>query len=168
MPKIAVNDRFIKELIHSEDYLVEKDGRVLSRRNAQGHLVDTYREIICTYPNGYKYINYFRKRLMVHRIVYAKYVGHLNELMEINHKDGDPGNNHYLNLELTNTSENLLHKYQVLGHLPVVGHSKITQEIADSIRRDRASGRKFSELMAKYKVSKSTISYVVNGKIWNN
>jgi len=46
----------------------------------------------------------------------------------------------------------------------VIGYSKINKEIADQIRNDLLP---YSQLIKKYGVCKSTISYVKNNKIWN-
>jgi len=75
--------------------------------------------------------------------------------------------NHYSNLELITQAENTKHAYRVLGHKPVIGNSVINQEIADQIRKDHKNKLGgYGKLAVKYNVSKTTIAYVIQGKIW--
>jgi hypothetical protein len=46
------------------------------------------------------------------------------------------------------------------------GQARLTQERADAMRKDRATGWNYDELVAKYGVSKSTVSRVINRKNW--
>lgn len=53
-----------------------------------------------------------RKTFKVHRLVCMAFHGvPTTERNEVNHKDGNPKNNHYTNLEWCNRSENVLHAY---------------------------------------------------------
>ncbi|CAE7357913.1 unnamed protein product [Symbiodinium natans] len=49
--------------------------------------------------------------LLIHRIVAASFLEEPDSSLEVNHKDGDPGNNHVENLEYVTHSENMRHSY---------------------------------------------------------
>lgn len=51
-----------------------------------------------------------KKNVYVHRLVWKLFVPNPYKKREINHKDGNKTNNHYLNLERVTRSENELHK----------------------------------------------------------
>lgn len=50
-----------------------------------------------------------RKSYSVHRLVAQKYVYNTEDKPEVNHIDGDKGNNHYKNLEWVTHAENMAH-----------------------------------------------------------
>jgi hypothetical protein len=101
-----------------------------------------------------------------HRIIYRKYVGPLSKNLTINHKDGNPSNNHFSNLELVSQSENNLHSYKNLGKKAVYGNTVINFDIADEIRGKKKLGLTHRELCLQYGLSKGHISEIVNNKIW--
>lgn len=72
--------------------------------------------------NGYKKIsarvNKIRKNFSVHKLIATEFVNNPNHYKEINHKDGNKGNNVALNLEWCTRSENMLHSVYVLGNRP--------------------------------------------------
>lgn len=90
---------------------------------------------------------------------------------QVNHKDGNPANNHVDNLEWTTARENVQHAYStglnegLSGDLSPI--AKLTQELADEIRKEyytsKISQRKLAE---KYGVSKTTIQNVLAGIRW--
>lgn len=86
--------------------------------------------------------------------------------MQINHIDGSGLNNAVENLEMVTASGNMIHAYRVLGRKPVIGNAKITQEIAEKIRADRAKGDTYRVIGKRYGICKSNISYIVNAKTW--
>jgi len=54
----------------------------------------------------------------------------------------------------------------VLKHPAVKGFSKINKEIADQIREEYKTVKSLKKLSEKYSLVKSTISYIINNKIW--
>ena len=73
---------------------------------------------IQTNNRGYKFVcfkeNGKRKNLLVHRLVGIAFLPNPENKSEINHKDGNPGNNNVNNLEWVTPSENRKHAYWTL------------------------------------------------------
>ena len=86
--------------------------------------VSNFRKILKPYvmPKGYRALklvkNGLKKGFLVHRLVAEAF--HPNPLNkpEVNHIDGDKGNNHYLNLEWVTKSENMIHAVKHELHIP--------------------------------------------------
>lgn len=53
-----------------------------------------------------------RKRFLVHRLVVASFLGPIPDGMEVNHKDGDRGNNRLDNLEVCTRKQNAAHHWK--------------------------------------------------------
>jgi hypothetical protein len=99
-------------------------------------------------------------------VIYRKFHGSLREDYAVNHIDGNKRNNTPPNLELITHSENMLHCWRVLGHVPMKPRKKIDQATADQMRTEYTAGATNRELREKYKLAKATVSYIVNGKTW--
>lgn len=85
-------------------------------KNLRGKLLTILR---CS--NGYSFVNLSKsnkvKPTLVHRMVMAAFCG--KSTLEVNHKDGDKGNNSVENLEYVSHSENIRHSYRILKNAPV-------------------------------------------------
>lgn len=107
----ASNDALIEALLLDPYIRVFKDGTIETRRDIAGHVQDVWRKIFVHDRSGYKFIAYGpkkrRKKLAIHRIIYAKFKGKLHPELVINHIDGNPANNHPSNLELVTQKENM-------------------------------------------------------------
>jgi len=60
--------------------------------------------------NGYLRFSIKKQHYLVHRLVYLMFVGPLEEGKVICHVDGNPKNNHFLNLLQATQKENISHK----------------------------------------------------------
>lgn len=111
---VASNDSLIEELLNDEDYMFSSDFKLLTRRAANGHLVESFREK-CVYSgkDGYKILTYKKRKLSYHRVIYRKFKGKLEPDLVINHIDGNPSNNSPDNLELVTQCYNVLHKFRM-------------------------------------------------------
>ena len=159
-------DELIDLFIKRNTHLITRDGHIFHKKRPE-------RELGYTNKYGYREISIklsgmqCKRSLLVHRIIWAKYGDSpLGSERTINHKDGNKLNNCIDNLEQVSDAKNLLHKYRVLHAKPVIGNCKLTKEQAEEIRELRKQGWKYEDLMKKFNVGKTTISYVVNKKIW--
>ena len=93
-------------------YQVSDHGRVLGQK---GHALRPGRDRL-----GYRTVVLSRqshkKTFRVHRLVTAAFIG--LDAREVNHKDGDRGNNRLDNLEYVSHSDNCIHSYDVLKRRP--------------------------------------------------
>ena len=164
----AKNDNTIYQVLNDPNYKVESSGKVYTRIARTGKLMrnEKWREVSHQDEKGYLQINYGRKRIYIHRLIYAKYVGELNNELVINHKNGIKSDNRPENLELITVKENNIHRFRVLKSKPVLGNAKITKDIAEEIRKEHCKGKSYSILAKEYGLCKGSISAIVNNKIW--
>lgn len=105
-----------------------------------------------------------RYKRLVHRTVAATFYGpkpgHPRK-NPVHHRDGDRTNNRVDNLEWSTPAEN--NRARMIGDN---NPYKLSFDLADEMRALRAAGWTYKDLTAKYGVSKSTVSLVINGKIW--
>ncbi len=105
------------------------------------------------------------RRGLIHRIVATAFLGPIPIKKEVNHKDGNPGNNKANNLEIATRLENIRHAYNTglapnrTGRL----NGKLTIEEKMAVRREFAAGGVSKrELGRKYNVTGGAIAYVVS------
>lgn len=161
--KLLIKDDLITKVLRDNKYTVYRDGRVVSN--------STGREVGYTTDSGYRCISVKCgkncRKINIHRLVWAVYGDKpLTESLVINHKNGICTDNRIENLELVTQATNNLHRFRVLKHKAVIGNKKIEKTVADEIRQLRSVGWKYTDLCKKFKLCKSTISYIVNNKIW--
>lgn len=76
--------------------------------------------------NNYKCVDLCKngeiKRYSTHRLVAETYIPNINNLPQINHKDGNRFNNSIENLEWCTSSYNIKHAFRVLGRKPSDGN----------------------------------------------
>jgi hypothetical protein len=125
--------------------------------------------------NGYLTLNIKKDKLRtirVHRILAECFLPNPDNLPVVNHKDGNKLNNSISNLEWCTYSYNSIHAQinkltpKPPLHIGVENkQSKLTEEQVIEIRK---SNLNISELSLKYKVSKNSISNVINRKTWKH
>lgn len=112
------------------------------------------------------------RRLTIHRLVAKAFIPNPEGLAQVNHIDGNKGNNRVDNLEWVSPSRNIKHAYEtglmkkdhLIGENSAV--SKLTWDKVREIRKRLKEGQKGKELAEIYGVSSGTISYIKNNKIW--
>ena len=170
----ATNDIYILQMLKDKNYDIRESGEIYTRIAKTGVLfkdINKLRKAGFT-NGGYIAIRYKRKILLIHRIIYAKFLAgkngnpELTETLVINHKNGLKHDNRPENLELVTISENIKHNYRDLNRKPNIGNAKITQKIANKIRKDYQKNKNRKILMLKYKLSKSTVSKILMNKCW--
>lgn len=113
-----------------------------------------------------------QKRLQVHRIVAEHFIDNPEGKDIINHIDGNPENNHYLNLEWCTYSENERHSYDVLGKIN--NNRKLSDAAVKDIVKNAIKGTppfkknrgNINEFAKKYNVDRTTVLNVLNKKYY--
>lgn len=100
----------------------------------------------------------------VHRLVAECYLD--NKSIQVNHKDGNKGNNHYLNLEWVTNSENQIHAHKtgLKKNGNCLWNGKFSKEDIENIFRMKREGLKQCGIANIMGASNSTISDIINGK----
>lgn len=113
-----------------------------------------------------------RKVLRVHSLVMLAFVGPRPEGKEVNHKDGNKGNNSLDNLEYVTKSENVRHSFAVLGRPPP--YRKFGADHCNAICVDRelllarrAAGATWKELVIEFGGSIKTLGNIVGRRHWS-
>lgn len=133
------------------DYAIEnnlvradKDGTIY-KRYANGEMRKTWQK---KGANGYKclqvMINGKQKILVAHRIVAKTYIPNPENKPQVNHIDGDKGNNHVENLEWCTAKENAKHAFEMLSpKCPYCGdNTKTSDGICPECRRKIAKSER--------------------------
>lgn len=108
----------------------------------------------------------------IHQAIWIFFNGGFPEWLEINHKDGNKGNNRLENLELVSHAENMDHASRA-GLIQDRGEShpkaKLNSSKVKNIRDEYATGtHTLGTLASKYGVSDSTISNIVLRITWRH
>ena len=144
-----------------DDYEITRDGKVINKH--AGHT-------LAPQPNGKGYlrVSIGKKLMFIHRLVAEKYIPNPENKPQVNHKDGNKLNNCVDNLEWVTNQENRNHA--VDNDLQVTGEkcswAKLTEENVKEIRAN--PGYENEYWARKFKVSRSTISDVVNYRTWKH
>src|SRR5699024_1112448 len=163
-------------------YEVSNLGRVksLSRHKACGHkgskpqITEECLLSIREDRYGYKRVKLSKNKKShlkyLHRILAKEIIPNPEGKPQINHKDGDKGNNSLENLEWTTQKENVIHAFATGLIKPRTGEknslSKLKEFQVKEIRKLYKQGATQKELSKVYKVSIATISGIVNFKTW--
>lgn len=127
-------------------------------------------------PTGYKYyeigttINKRKIRTKVHRVVWTFFNVSIPEGYEINHIDGNKFNNRIENLELVTHLENM--KHAKARGLMRTGEAHPRSKLkANDVRKIkyllRCGDLSHKQIAIKFGVSRQTIGFISNNKIWD-
>ena len=109
---------------------------------------------------------------LVHRLVADAFLENLNGLPFVNHKDGNPENNHVTNLEWCTERENSLHAYQFGLWKPPMqkgasnSNSKLTEQDVRQIRERHANGESSASIASDFGINPKTASMIVLRQRW--
>jgi hypothetical protein len=102
-----------------------------------------------------------------HRLVLAAFIGpQPTPQHQCAHWDGNPSNNHYTNLRWATPAENSADRVRHGRHL--TGHRKFTAEEVLDMRELGNSGKSYSYIRQKYKVSMGNLSAIINRDTWKH
>lgn len=87
------------------------DGRVFPEKILKPNVNSLGYHSVTLYGNGISW------KIAVHRLVAWHFLSNPKQLPAVNHKDGNPGNNTFTNLEWCTYSENLKHSFDKLGRV---------------------------------------------------
>ena len=100
-----------KRIKNFEDYGITDEGKVISYKYQTPRIMATYYQ-----ASGYENIKLCKNNQtthkLIHRLVAEAFIPNPNNLLEVNHKDGNPKNNKLENLEWCTDSENKIHAYK--------------------------------------------------------
>lgn len=99
-----------------ERYQISSFGRIKSlKSNCRGHRIMT----LIKNERGYLWVKLKKNKkkaiVKVHRLVSIAFIKNPHQKPQVNHKNGNPLDNFYLNLEWTTRSENMKHAFDKLG-----------------------------------------------------
>lgn len=174
-------------------YEVSSFGRVkslgrITKRKQGTRVVEIYKpEVVLSQLHGGKKRNYLfvnlyqekteneprkHKQQYVHRLVAEAFIPNPQNKKDVNHIDGNPGNNYVTNLEWNTRKENIHHAFEH-GLTKNYGsnhyQAKLTEKQVIEIRSKYVKGQKGSGYIAlakQYNVTPELIRNIVRGKIW--
>lgn len=167
------NDYLIEALVLDPHYDIREDGSIWTYKSGNGTVKSFLRPVKFTRSNGYRGFCYKKTFILLHRIIYRKFIGLLTPGLVINHKDGVRDNNSLENLELVTYSENTLHAYRELPRnkpdmAGVKNHrAKFTKSQVDEIRKVFDNKlMNVSQLSKEYNVCELTMRNIVYRKTY--
>lgn len=109
-----------------------------------------------------------RRKVGIHRLVCAAFLGVCPNDLEVNHKNGDKHDNRLCNLEYATASENQQHASTVLGCWigERNGSAKLNHESVRRIRELRMIGMTYKGIASKIGVSSAAVGRVITGNAW--
>lgn len=158
-------------MVRNEQLAVLKGYRVDDDGNVYG---PSGRKLKVWYQDGYPIfrVGHSSCSVPVHRLAAYQKFGEALYVkgIECRHVDGNPSNSKPDNIILGTASDNAMDKDPAvrLGAAKKAAAvlRKLTESERDALLRDRRDGATYSELMKKYGLAKSTVSYIVNGKTY--
>lgn len=126
---------------------------------------------------GYMYINLSKNKkatkYYLHCLVMSAFNPTNDKSLEINHEDGDKGNNALRNLTWMTHAENMIHARTIDGTWEDhrgenMGSAKLTDDDVRQIRRLWSGGMQQKEIAPMFGVSQVRISLIVRRKSWKH
>lgn len=138
---------------------ISKDGESL--------FVDGKKRKISTHHSGYKRVNIKGKHFSIHRLMAEKYLPNPEKKEQVNHINGNRGDNRIENLEWVSRSENQKHAYNTLGVKPRTQRRLVDMETANIIKQKYSNGITQKQLALEYGFkSESSIWNLINKKTY--
>jgi len=148
--------------IHGAPYEVSTRGRV---RRIHGRVLSTMN--YQSYPSVSVSVKGWSKRMYVHELVARAFLGPRPPKHDIDHKDGNPQNNHLDNLEYVTHQFNMrrsLYTRRGADH----PNAKLTEDNVRRIRALDAEGVTCIAMMREFGIDRRTLYDVRSGKTWRH
>lgn len=146
-----------REIHYQNGKVVRRRGKVISpQKDKRGYV---YVNICCGGKNNFK---------QVHRLVALAFVDGDCSLC-VNHKDGDPSNNHFQNLEWLTHSENVAHAVRtglMNGKGEKNSQAKLTKADVDEIRALRSEGYTLEAIANLFCITFQHVSKICRKGAW--
>lgn len=121
---------------------------------------------------GYKKVKVSRigeksgKQMYVHRLVAELFISAIPQGMQVNHKDGDKGNNHVSNLEVVSAKENVKHMHDTGLSLNRRNHGAIYKKsdevVLNAYLAVKMGWLGVAESAKKFDMPRTTLSSIMN------
>ena len=151
------------------NYIVSSYGYIISfnfhhrtpepKRLKEKYKSDGYHRVTLV-NNGIKYT------CLVHRLVAIAFIPNLDNKPQVNHIDGNKGNNCIDNLEWVNQSENNIHSYSHGLKKPSYGNAKLSKDTVIKVCEMIENGDKNEDIINKLNISKSLFNGIKYGLTW--
>lgn len=168
-------------------YKVFKNGRIFAEKfgytdtMGRNRIFEEKEIVVSQNPFGYRYCNLGgrknRERWLVHRLIAELWIDKKESTLEVNHKDGNKGNNSVENIEWITHQENEIHKHQnnldgetiSTQYLKFKSSCKIEPPDRLLIKKLYSSGEyNQKQISEKYNISQSQVSAIINNKYTSN
>lgn len=155
--RISTMEEIWKQIKNLPEYEVSSFGRVKSKKFGKSRILKQ------SQLKGYLKVSLSDSGIdvykMVHRLVLETFTGICPEGLEASHLDGNKLNNHIENLIWESGDENRRRRNDVRK-------VKLNQKKVNQIRNLLDQGWKMSDIGKKFGVTRMTINYIKNNKIW--
>lgn len=160
---------------HEAEYAVTADGRVfsLNYRMKAGRVQELAQ---ARHPEGYMRVKAYgickTSPTPVHRLVALAFIPNPQGLPQVNHIDGDKGNNRVANLEWVTNARNQQHAHEIGIKVALRGsehHGAVIDEDKEAwIKRALRAGHTTKRITASFGVSKHIVHDIRRGKTWRH
>lgn len=142
------------------DYKFSPEGVVVSFKYGKPRLHAIQRR-----PDGYESFMTShgpkRKRLSVHRVIAELFCPRPDGATQVNHKDFNPANNHYTNLEWVTPLQNIRHSSSNGRRM---GRPKsISEEFVNTLKDFHSSSPSIAHTARYFKICHATATYLLKG-----
>ena len=167
-----MSKEIFKKIKGFEKYEISNFGRVKSFCWGKERILKNQKD-----SNGYLYVRPSKNgKLLIkslHRMVAEAFLKLDKKRLQVNHIDGNKGNNNINNLEWCTPKENNIHAIKIGLHKGIKGenHPKAKLKEKDIIKIRKLYknyNETYSSIARQFNVARHTINRIINNKTWNH